>query len=425
MKCPRCQCELLEDAAFCSNCGMKIEKCKQCGNVIMPGSHYCSYCGSAVQETKSEYQPINNEYQNRLGGYYQPLKDVYKNEDHCEDEHVEFNDIPVNKKVNKKVIILSVIALIISTVLAGGYLLKTEGVNPFLPNDNGNVQTDPLKVIGDNDPYATIGNINQGGHATIYKERLYVCDDEGRLVSMSSSFDDRKVLTDHKVEYVNVVNDIIYYVNQDMKICSMDLNGNNQCVIVDWAAYYVNVVGDKIYYQSDKDGERLYLYDLKTLEHKELNQRVTYNINVAENKIYYTSTDGIYCIGIDGQGEEKLSGDHGYSMILRDNKLYYSTESYETKVLDLNTKTSYSLFNERNSFLNMTTDYIFYYTVNGVIRYDINTKETKNVYTGDLEFFEVVGNMIIVTDSDHHRIIMDFNGNNQQRLFLSSEQNFV
>lgn len=424
MKCPKCYSEISDDAAFCSNCGTKIEKCKQCGNVLMPGANYCSYCGVALHERKSEYQPINTEYQNRLGGYYQPLSDVYKNEHEYNEEHIEFNDIPTHKKVNKRVIIFSVIALIVSTALAGGYLLKTADMNPFVP-DGGSINTEVLKLNGGNDPYATIGNINQGGHATIYKDRLYVCDDEGRLVSMSASFDDRKVLTDHKVEYVSIVNDVIYYVNQDMKICSMDLNGNNQCVIVDWAAYYVNVVGDKIYYQSDRDGERLYLYDLKTLEHKELNQRVTYNINVSDDKIYYTSTDGIYCIGKDGQGEEKLSGDKGYSMILRENKLYYSTSSYETKVLDLNTKTSYSLFNERNSFLNMTTDYIFYYTASGVIRYDISTKETKNIYTGDLDFFEVVGNVIIVTDTDGHRMIMDLNGTNQQRLFLTSEQNFV
>ena len=145
----------------------------------------------------------------------------------------------------------------------------------------------------------------------------------------------------------------------------------------------------------------------------------------AEDKIYYTSTDGIYCIGKDGQGEEKLSGDHGYSLLLRDHKLYYSTSSYETKVLDLNTKTTEVLFNERSSFCNMTEDFIFYYSMNGLKKYDIKTKESKVIYTGNIEFVEIIGNILIVTDSDGHRLIMDFDGNQQQRLFLSGEQNFV
>ena len=43
----------------------------------------------------------------------------------------------------------------------------------------------------------------------------------------------------------------------------------------------------------------------------------------------------------------------------------------------------------------------------------------------DINFAEIAGNVLIVTDADGHRIVMDFNGNNQQRLFLSNEQNFV
>ncbi len=425
MKCPNCNNELLDEALYCAQCGTKIERCKQCGQVLQVGAHYCSYCGTPVNNIKPAYEPINGSHYNRLGGYYKPLSNDYEQDNVVSEETVDFNEIKADKKTNKLVIVLSVIALIVSTALAGLYLSKTSGINPFIPSDNGIINTKPLKVSGDNASYTTVGNINQGGHATLYKDRLYVCDDEGRLVSMSTSFDDRKTLTDQKVEYVSIVDDIIYYVNQDMKICSIDINGNNQAIVVNKKAYYMNIVDYKIYYQSDEEGERLHVFDLKTLEDKELNQRVTYNINVSDDKIYYTSTDGIYCISVNGKGEEKLSGDNGYSMILRDNKLYYSTSSYETKVLDLNTKTSEKLVDERSSFLNMTSDYIFYYSANGVKKYDIKTKQSEVIYKGNIEFLEVVGNILVITDHDGHRIVMDFDGNSQQRLFLTNEQNFV
>lgn len=441
MKCPNCKSELLDDALYCAQCGMKIERCKQCNNILQADAHYCSYCGTPVNNQKSDYQPINseytnrlggyyqksdeqisNEYTNRLGGYYKPLNETYK-ETVIKEETVNFNEINTDKKVNKKVIILSVIALVVSTALAGSYLLKTGGVNPFSPDNK--VETSVLKISGDTDQYAYIGNINQGGHATLYKDRLYVCNDEGHLVSMSRLFDDRKTLTDYKVEYVQIIDDIIYFVNDKMQICTMDINGGNQSVIVNKEAYYVQVIGSKIYYQSDDEGERLHVFDLKTLEDKELNQRVTYEMNITDDKIYYSSTDGIYCIGINGMGEEKLSSDRGHSLILKDNKLYYSTTNYESKAIDLKTKTSEKIIDEKSSLLNMTSDYIFCYSVTGLNKYDVKTKECTDVYSGNINFVEVVGDVLIITDNSNHRIVMDFNGKNQQRLFLSNEQNFV
>ena len=187
MKCPKCQSELVEGALYCSSCGMKIERCQHCQNVLLPNANYCSHCGKAVNTTKTQYQPIHGEYQNRLGGYYQPLSDsqAYQKETVVK-EDVDFKNIPADKKVNKRIIVLSVIALIVSTALAWGYLLKTENIDPFIPGDSAT--SDPIKIKSENDPYATIGNTNQGGHVTVYKNRLYVCDDDGRLVSMSTSF---------------------------------------------------------------------------------------------------------------------------------------------------------------------------------------------------------------------------------------------
>jgi len=46
MKCPKCQAENREGAAFCKTCGGKLElPCPECGNLNTPDSRFCDKCG--------------------------------------------------------------------------------------------------------------------------------------------------------------------------------------------------------------------------------------------------------------------------------------------------------------------------------------------------------------------------------------------
>ena len=75
--------------------------------------------------------------------------------------------------------------------------------------------------------------------------------------------------------------------------------------------------------------------------------------------------------------------------------------------------------------MNMTNDYIFYYSMNGLKKYDMKTKESTIIYKGNLNFVEIIGDVLIITGSDNHRLVIDFNGSSPQRLFFKNEQNFV
>jgi ribosomal protein L40E len=52
MKCPRCQHENPADAAFCQECGARLETaCPSCGTANQLGAKFCKKCGQPVTMT--------------------------------------------------------------------------------------------------------------------------------------------------------------------------------------------------------------------------------------------------------------------------------------------------------------------------------------------------------------------------------------
>ncbi len=55
MKCPKCQCENLEDSLFCRECGSSLEleiTCPNCNATHPPGSKFCNKCGHDLSKPK-------------------------------------------------------------------------------------------------------------------------------------------------------------------------------------------------------------------------------------------------------------------------------------------------------------------------------------------------------------------------------------
>lgn len=411
MLCPKCHQEIQEDAIFCSQCGMKIERCPHCQKPIMSNARFCTYCGKPLSEQSSSQT---------IGGYYQPIQDtVFQTETKTENQIKS-----TSKKVNKPIVIGSIVVLMIASVVSFLYLRNTPPV-PVSKKHNETMRQ--FEIKGQNDPTAMIGNSNQGGHVATYQNKYYVVNDQGQLVSMDKTTSHREVLIDDNVEYVNIVNDNIYYTNKDHHICSSDINGKNQKVLVNMKAYYVIVVNQKIYYQSDTDGEKIYVYDINTHQNMKLNDRHSYNLNIIDKSIYYTSLDGIYRIGIDGQGDEKLVSGKCSQAIYQDGKIYYSEDNTQVKSYDCQSKQITQIIDEKAVVANMNKDYLFFYTVQGLKKYDFTTHQITNVYNHNIQYLEILGDKLVLTinDKQTYRMIMDFNGQNQQRLFMSQDGNFV
>lgn len=419
MICLKCKHEIEDDAKFCSHCGIKIKRCPSCHQPLFENAKYCSHCGKDV------YKPIQEEH---LEGYYQPINHQPIFEE--EKSKVVFQDIQTEKKINIPVILLSVLTLIILTVWGYGYLDKTKNAEVFKKETT--IQENPqhhqiLKIKGTTSEVSMRANLNQGGHVLFYKDRLYMNSDDGQFVSMNNQLQDRQILYKGNVEYVNIVDDVIYYTNENDQLCSMDIDGKNQKVILNKKVFYVVVKENKIYYQFDTDQERIYVYDLKTNEDKRLNERHSYNLNVIDDKIYYTSSDGIYCLDINSKNDQKLLTGKCSNMVYHNQKLYFGTSDFNIRIYDIANKEVETLEQQNVLFMNMNERYIFY-SYQGLMRYDMETKEIKRIYNGNINACEIVGDQLIVTANGYdsnHRVIMDFDGIKQQRLFQSQDNSYI
>src|SRR5438067_9848500 len=54
MKCPQCQYENMVEAAFCDECGVRLESvCPACGERNRPAAKFCRRCGQSLAEGRS------------------------------------------------------------------------------------------------------------------------------------------------------------------------------------------------------------------------------------------------------------------------------------------------------------------------------------------------------------------------------------
>lgn len=414
MICPRCHLEVQQDMNYCPHCGMKIEKCPNCHQIVIMGDQYCSYCGTSLHQNQS------SQYE----GYYEPIHHQQKDE-----EKESFYDAPAKRHVNKKIIIISVIALIIVSALSYVYLYSGESMQSFITTNYQNTQQN-MHINASMSESSYVGNVNMGGEVFVTDQAIYICDEEGYLIKYDLDLMNQTVLLKEECEYIYVDESLIYYVNDDQSLCSMDLNGQNQKVLISQDVYYVNVQGDKIYYQLDDDGESIYVYNTINQQTMKLNNRHSYNINVIDQLIYYTSDDGIYRMKIDGQDDQKIVDGKIYNLIYQNQQLYYLTEDKKIHCYDLNQSHDEVLIQDSIQLVNLTDDYIFYFnSYKQLVRYSFFHHETKEIYDGMVNKAYILGDKLLLKvysfKNNDEFVVMDFDGQTQQKIYGESDDSFV
>lgn len=423
MLCPKCKQELQEEMQYCPHCGLKIERCPVCKNAIILGSKYCSSCGTKLN---------NPEYGNHFGGYYEPIQDDNK----IKEDEVSFKDVLLKKKINRKVIIISVSALVILSGLSYWYLNYGPSFTNQLtqPETVDTFKKESIQIQGETQDSSLVANLNQNGYVAFNGEKLFVCDNQKKVIVMDKNLENQEVFLDEEVNYLQIAGNTLYYTDSQHRMCSIDIDGKNQKNILDKEVYYPVVKQDKIYYQLNEDNESIYVYDFSTKKETKLNSRASYELNVVNDKIYYSSKDGIYQIGVDGKGDEKLVSGAVFNLVYQDNKLYYtSQDDVNIKVFDLETKKEDTLIQEKSQLLNITSDSLFYQTSDmQVARYDL--KENKadiGLYSGRVNGGYIIGDKLILdtvsslSSNNNYKVIMDFDGDNQQRLFINDSGSYV
>ena len=207
MICPRCQNEIDDDMNYCPHCGMKIEKCPVCHQIVVPAAKFCSHCGASLH---TNYQ------KSQLEGYYEPLGEMSKSKEDKQvfnqEENISFQEIPMSKKVNKKVIIIAVSILVVLTVISGIYLKFGPGIPSSNQKDAPTKELPKTEMViqGQTSFSTHIGNINMNGGVYQSEEKIYMLNDQGAIVSMNKQLQSQQIIVNEKCQYINVLNNVIY-----------------------------------------------------------------------------------------------------------------------------------------------------------------------------------------------------------------------
>ena len=120
-----------------------------------------------------------------------------------------------------------------------------------------------------------------------------------------------------------------------------------------------------------------------------------------------------------------MSGEH-IQLIYSQQKLYYTSSDSQVQCFDLQTKKITNIIEGVSQLGNITEDDMFYYTREGLNKYHFETKETTLIDTQIPTSCEVLGDKLVLTyGKDEKRVIMDFDGTNSQRLFMSQNGDFI
>lgn len=422
MNCPNCQKQIDDNANFCPQCGSPIQRCPTCHQPIFPSDRYCPRCGQPIHSSSKE-----------ADGYYQPISFQEEQPVTSQDVTQAFRDIPVRHKVNKWGIIIAVIALIMMTVLAYEYIYHGPDLyaSSFQEDQDAFLTTD-IEINGQNTYASLVGNVNQNGEVFFDGENLYMCDDNGYLVCMNKQLQDRQILLEEPCSYIQVVDQMIYYTDANHHLCQITTDKTNQKTLLNKAVYYLIADGNDLYYQLDEDDESLYVYHLDSQKQEKLNDRATYCINVVDDFLYYESQDGIYRIRKNGKDEEKILSGKYTNLIYQDQQLYYLTDEGVIGCFDLLKKETKEFTDQALLFINMNEDSIFYLSVNQtIVRYDLASHQEKEIYGGIASAGYMAGDhLILVTSSlisqdENYRVIMDLDGQVQQRLFSETQGEMI
>ena len=112
--CSNCKKELIDEAKFCSECGLEIKEkklCRNCGSELMDDMKFCAECGTAVGSVQdAENEPVKEA---------EPIQETI-------DVEIKENEVPRTAKKSSSVLSLAfAIVSLVCAVLSADSFLKT------------------------------------------------------------------------------------------------------------------------------------------------------------------------------------------------------------------------------------------------------------------------------------------------------------
>ncbi|MBO6046148.1 MAG: DUF5050 domain-containing protein, partial [Erysipelotrichaceae bacterium] len=253
---------------------------------------------------------------------------------------------------------------------------------------------------------------------------IFMTDDSGRLVRLSTNFSDGSAIVNEKVSYINVADGRIYYCDNQNYVHSCNYDGSDNQTLISTATYYLTYYDGKLYYQNDPDNESLYVYDLGSGQSTKLVDRHMYNMFINDGVIYYCAKDGVYAYNISTKEDKRLVEGGNHSVLYYGGYIYYISSGGYLNRYSLTDGSVEAIYNDGSVATIAFSDKALYvyrvnYTSGSITRIDMETKTTTTVYEGILSQytdFQVIGDHLVVKVDGHYQTINTGDGR-KERIF--------
>jgi len=159
----------------------------------------------------------------------------------------------------------------------------------------------------------TSGNLTNYGWVCIQDDAIYYSEkmDGQALYRADLDGENKKKLSDHPVQDINVVGDTVYFVdNSEYKIYSVKTDGSDHKLLLDVFGQRLFVVGNRLYYVNWGDGCKIYSAKMDGTDNKMVIDVSADNVSLSGAWLYYQNRDQMEAISkvkIDGTGNELLN----------------------------------------------------------------------------------------------------------------------
>lgn len=227
--------------------------------------------------------------------------------------------------------------------------------------------------------YSRMNNLNPEYRNSLFafmKTGLCACDLDGN---------NNRFISNDSCGMLSLNNNVIYYQRyreeEGVKLVSVGIDGSDEKIITDETILPGAIRNNTLYYTGVRSDHGIHTIDLFSLNERTLFDGFTYMPIPASNGIYYISTqEGYNICRIDYSGQEKVTVvDEFCSFFNLSNDgryLFYQVDGGNNNricYMDLSTGVSTTILDGNYKWLNVTDDYLFFYTMEEDMVYAFST----------------------------------------------------
>lgn len=376
MICPTCHKEIPEGSHFCPYCGTPLDdQCPHCGHQNIPHAKFCSYCGKPLGPASTSRRPQ---------GSFIPTSRIYQ------EEEKTYEPEKVSRKINWKVVIISVLVLILATTGAQYYLNHSDNIKWADGNSSTSEEMTSVIKLKKTTEIEQYSNLSNDGTVAANDHYIFMSKPDSKLVKLDKDMNVVKTYDIKYATYLNLVGEKLYYTDKDHHICVLDTKTEKSETLQDVSAFYMTYHDNKLYYQNDSDNESLYVYDISDKTSTKLLDEHIYNMTTK-------ATDTIY-------------NEQVYGSVFNDGYLYFSTPKMTIGRVNVETKQSETIMDDIGYSMFVMSDEAIYYVGSDakMYRIDLSTKKTTAVYqfqSHRIGGMQIVNDHLFVKDNQDWKVV--------------------